>query len=73
MLKPNQNFKLSKQTKRFMATIIDPQARGQFKRDMIQAQLASEQQAPRRERGDRPGGARGLTTDTSYTQPDSLT
>lgn len=68
MLKPNQNFKLSKQTKRFMATFVDPIARGQFKRDMIQAELASQQSAPRREKGDRSQGARGTTTDTSYTQ-----
>lgn len=42
MLKPNQNFKLDKQTKRFMATIVDPQKRGEFKRGMIQAQLEAE-------------------------------
>lgn len=53
MLKPNQNFKLTKQTKRFMATFIDPHARGQFKRDMIQAELAAQQQPPRREKGKR--------------------
>lgn len=50
MLKPTQNFKLSKQTKRFMATYVDPQQRGQYKRDMIQAELASQQQPPRREK-----------------------
>jgi hypothetical protein len=42
MLKPNKTFNLSKQTKRFMCTILDPQERGAFKRMMIQAQLASQ-------------------------------
>jgi hypothetical protein len=42
MLKPNQNFKLDKQTKRFMATIVDANKRGEFKRAMIQAQLEAE-------------------------------
>jgi hypothetical protein len=42
MLKPNQNFKLDKQVKRFMATIVDDQERGAYKRAMIQAQLEAE-------------------------------
>ncbi len=42
MSKRDKNFRLSKQTKRFMATIIDPIKRGQFKNAMIEAQLASE-------------------------------
>jgi len=41
MLKPNKTFKLSKQTKRFMATMIDPEQRNAFKRAMIQAELAA--------------------------------
>jgi hypothetical protein len=41
MMKPNKTFKLSKQTKRFMATIVDPVKRGEFKRAMIQAELAA--------------------------------
>ena len=40
-MKPNKTFKLSKQTKRFMATIVDPIKRGEFKRAMIQAELAA--------------------------------
>ena len=57
MLKPNANFRLNKQAKRFMATIIDPHQRGEFKRASIQAQLYSEQ-APKREpkRGKGPVG-----------------
>lgn len=42
MLKPGKTFNLSKQTKRYMATIVDTEARNQFKRMMIQAQLSSE-------------------------------
>ena len=41
-MKPGKTFNLSKQTKRFMATIVDPVARHEYKRAMIQAQLASE-------------------------------
>ena len=44
MLKPNQNFRMTKQNKRFLATVIDPHKRGEIKRGMIEAQLASEQQ-----------------------------
>jgi hypothetical protein len=51
MLKPTKTFKLNKQAKRFMATIIDPHQRGEFKRASIQAQLHSEQQPKREKRG----------------------
>jgi hypothetical protein len=43
MLKPNSTFKLSKQTKRFMTTIVDDNQRAVFKQVMIQAQLAAEE------------------------------
>ena len=43
MLKPNSTFKLSKQTKRFMTTIVDDKQRAIFKQVMIQAQLAAEE------------------------------
>lgn len=39
MLKPNQNFKINKQVKRTMATIVDANERNEYKRMMIQAQL----------------------------------
>ncbi len=39
---PTKTFKLSKTTKRMMATIVDAHARGHFKRMMIDAQLESE-------------------------------
>jgi hypothetical protein len=50
MLKPTGNFKLSKQTKRFMATYTDPVQRNSFKRDMIQAELHAMIQPPRKEK-----------------------
>jgi len=42
MLKPSKTFNLSKQSKRFMATIVNAEQRNAYKRAMIQAQLASE-------------------------------
>lgn len=42
MMKPNDNFKLTQQSKRLMATIVDKNARDAFKSNMIQAQLQSE-------------------------------
>jgi len=41
MLKPTANYKMTKQTKRSLAQIIDPNERGVQKRLMIQAELAS--------------------------------
>jgi hypothetical protein len=40
-MKPGPNYKMSAQTKRFLATIVDPQKRSEFKRSAIQAELAS--------------------------------
>ena len=42
MLTPTKTYKMSKQTKRFMCTIINPIERGEYKRAMIQAELASQ-------------------------------
>lgn len=42
MTKPTSTFKMKKQTKRFMATIVDPVMRAEFKRMMIDAQIQSE-------------------------------
>ena len=52
MLKPGPNYRMSKQTKRSLATkrMIDPHFRGEQKRLMIQAELYSQQQPPRREK-----------------------
>lgn len=41
MIKRDKNFKLSKQTKRYMATIVDPIKRSDYKNAMIEAQLAA--------------------------------
>lgn len=41
-MKSNATFKLSKQTKRFMATFVDAHQRGHFKRMMIDAQLEAQ-------------------------------
>jgi hypothetical protein len=62
MLKPNKTFKISKQTKRFMCTIIDPVARHAYKNAMIQAELAAGV-VVKREPRDNKGGPRG----TGYT------
>ena len=40
-MKRDKNFKMSKQTKRYRATIVDPVKRNDFKNAMIEAQLAS--------------------------------
>jgi hypothetical protein len=47
MSKRNQTFRLSKQTKRFMATIVDPVARNAYKNAMIDAQIAAETLPPK--------------------------
>ena len=39
MVKRDKNFKLTKQTKRFMATIVDPIRRTEYKNAMIEAQI----------------------------------
>ena len=51
-MRPGPNFKMSKQSKRFLATIIDPHRRGEIKRGTVQAELAGQQQV-RQPRGDR--------------------
>lgn len=55
MLKPTANFKLSKQTKRFMATYVNAEQRNSYKNDMIQAELAALIQ-PKREKKPRGTG-----------------
>jgi hypothetical protein len=51
-LKPNSTFKLNKQAKRFLATILDPVQRSLTKRAFIDAQLQSETKAPKEARTD---------------------
>jgi hypothetical protein len=52
MLKPSKNFRIWKETKRAMATIVDPVQRNIYKSAMIQAQLISEL-PPVREKSDK--------------------
>jgi hypothetical protein len=42
MSKPTASYRMPKQIKRSLALIIDPQKRGEHKRMMIQADLASQ-------------------------------
>jgi hypothetical protein len=55
-IKPGPNFKMSKQTKRSLALIIDPQERGAQRRIMVQAELAAAIQPRREKRNDRQQG-----------------
>jgi hypothetical protein len=55
-MKPGKTFKLSKTTKRMMCSITNTEDRNQFKRMMIQAELAAAIQ-PKREK--RPTGPVG--------------
>jgi hypothetical protein len=48
MIKPNKNFKISKQTKRWLATFVDPIKRSEFKRFAIQCQIIGELDAPKK-------------------------
>lgn len=41
-MKSSAAFRMWKSTKRVLATIVDPHARGAYKRAMIEAQLAAE-------------------------------
>jgi hypothetical protein len=68
MLKPGKTFKISKQTKRFMCTFVDPVARNAFKHAMIQAELAAGiviKSAPRDKNA--PRGGSYTTTSNSAT------
>jgi hypothetical protein len=53
-MKPTAAFRLSKQTKRFMCTIIDPVERHAYKNAMIQAELAAGIK-PKSTKGERQG------------------
>jgi hypothetical protein len=56
MLRPTSNYKMCKQHKRYLATILDPHLRGAVKKGMIQADLHSQLAPPRREK------SKGFTT-----------
>jgi hypothetical protein len=65
-MKPGKTFKLSKPTKTMLASITDPVKRNEWKRAMIQAELAAAV-VVKREPRDNKGGARG----TGYTNTTS--
>jgi hypothetical protein len=48
MIKPDKNFNITKQTKRWLATIVDPIQRSEFKRFAIQCELSSKVDAPKK-------------------------
>lgn len=50
MIKTNSNFKLNKQVKRFMATMINPVERHEFKNAMIQAQLSGSREVEKKKK-----------------------
>ena len=51
MNKPDKNFKLSKTAKRIIATIVDKEHRGSYKRLMIDAELEMKKAPPKSEKG----------------------
>lgn len=51
--KPTKNFRISQQTKRLCATIVDAHARGAFRRAMIDAQIVASEAPARKDREDR--------------------
>ena len=53
MIKPGPNYRMPKSIKRQLAVIVDPQYRGEIRRLMIQADLASRIAAPRQKNSDR--------------------
>ena len=49
MLKPTANYRMTKQSKRYLANIVDPIKRSEFKQMCIQSELAAAIQ-PKREK-----------------------
>ena len=67
-MKPSKTFKLSKTSKRRMATIVNAEERNGYKNMMIQAQLASEVVVKREPRNDnKPRGLVGYVTNDTGT------
>jgi hypothetical protein len=51
MNRPDKNFRLSKTAKRIIATIVDKEQRGSYKRLMIDAELEMKKAPPKSEKG----------------------
>jgi hypothetical protein len=68
-MKPTKTFKLRKTTKTMLASITDPVKRSEWKRAMIQSQLASEVVVKREPRNDKnaPRGNVGYVTNETGT------
>ena len=49
-MKTNRNFKIDKQVKRFMATMLDPVKRHEFKRMMIDAKLSGQREVEKKKK-----------------------
>ena len=69
-MKPGKTFNLSKQSKRFMATLVNAEERNSYKRAMIQAELAAAvviKSAPRDKNAPRGTGYQTNDTGTAST------
>jgi len=68
MLKPGKTFNLSKSSKRILAQFVDPNARGQWKRMMIDAELSAAIVIKPEKRDRKPNsGPTGTTGSHAYT------
>ncbi len=52
-MKPTKSFRLDRQVKRFMCSLVDPKQRSEYKNSMIQAQLDSEKRVVREKSNNR--------------------
>jgi len=71
-MKPGKTFKLSKPTKTMLASITDPVKRNEWKRAMIQAELAAAvvvKREPRDNKGSSRGPGTGYTNTTTSATP----
>ena len=63
-MKPGKTFNLSKTSKRALAQFTDSHARGQWKKCLIEAELA-EAVVPKTVKKERPGGAYNQTSNSA--------
>ena len=73
MLKPGKTYNMSKSSKRVLAQFVDPHARGQWKKMLIDAELSAAIviKTPKDDGGRRPQstGPAGTTGSHAYTTP----
>ena len=65
-MKPGKHFNLSKESKRALAQLTNPEAKGNLKRMLIQAELAAAV-VPKREKRPLPQGNAGYKTNDTGT------